>query len=519
MAQASRETEAGTPGVPVDENGFRIYEPDGPCLGAFLIDRSEVAIIRGPIGSGTSSAACMRIMQHAQEQRAGPDGVRRSRWGIIRNTYPDLRGTTVKTWLDWFPEELYGKFYWEAPYEHHIKFDDVEIEVLFLALDDEASLKTLRSREFTAFWFNELEFIDKVVFDEALSRIGRYPAVKDGGTAWAGILADMNAPPENHWVPMMMGEAVMPDHWSEEERSEYERPEGWCYIVQPPAMTEVYGPDNTISGYEVNPGAENLKWLRPGYYHTVIKAKKRKWIESRVLNRIVLQVAGDPVWKDFRERAHVANDNLLVRPEYPVYVGLDFGRRPAAVFAQCVNNRWIVQGELVARDMGATNFAPLVKRHLEQHYPGCAVYIYGDPKGRDKTQADEKTAYMVFAGHGMQVQPAPVKQNNINTRIEAVEYVLTGMTDGMSRLLISPNCIILKRAMAGGYRWKKATAEGEIAREPVKDGYSDVADALQYLLLGAGEGRAMTGRPAGSRPKPVPTRPKGRSKRRYRGAA
>ena len=46
-----------------------------------------------------------------RSMRQIPDihGVRRSRWVFVRNTYQELRNTTMATWLQWFPEEHFGK--------------------------------------------------------------------------------------------------------------------------------------------------------------------------------------------------------------------------------------------------------------------------------------------------------------------------------------------------------------------------------------------------------------------------
>ena len=54
---------------------------------------------------------------------------------IIRNTNPQLKTTTIKTWLDWFPETTFGNFAYSVPFTHKIHFHDVELEVIFLALD------------------------------------------------------------------------------------------------------------------------------------------------------------------------------------------------------------------------------------------------------------------------------------------------------------------------------------------------------------------------------------------------
>ena len=82
------------------------YRPPGPISKAFMLSDAFVRGIRGPFGSGKSTACVFEIMRRAREQPAGFDGVRRSRWAILRNTYPELRTTTIKTWHQWFPESL-----------------------------------------------------------------------------------------------------------------------------------------------------------------------------------------------------------------------------------------------------------------------------------------------------------------------------------------------------------------------------------------------------------------------------
>jgi hypothetical protein len=72
------------------------FEVDGKVLDAFLFDNSPVAIIQGPIGSGKTRAALMRMIRHCSEQPKQKDGKRRSRWLVVRQTYPELKTTTIK---------------------------------------------------------------------------------------------------------------------------------------------------------------------------------------------------------------------------------------------------------------------------------------------------------------------------------------------------------------------------------------------------------------------------------------
>lgn len=537
MSEADQER-PDLPTIERDAQGRKIYEPDGDTLVDFLEDRSHVSIIRGSIGSGTSSGSMMKLYSISMEQWPSPEtGLRMTRWGIVRNTYPDLKNTTVKTWLDWFPERLYGRFYWDRPFRHVIRVGDMLLEAHFFALDSADDIRKMRSLEVTGWLFNELEFIDKEVVDEAESRTGRYPAVKDGGARWDGVIADMNAPREDHWVPLMMGEVPLPENWTEEERLSFRKPDNWEYFVQPPAMLEVKDGSGTLIGYKPNPLAENTKWLKPGYYEEKIKGKSKQWVDSRVLNKITVFVDGKPVWQQFNPDTHVSKTPLDPIPGWPVYVGLDFGRNPACVLGQRVNNRWRIFGELAAHDVGASIFAPLVSAYLtrrlgnwsaaktlEARRNGSGVYeveddftveFYGDPKGQDGTQADETTAYDVFAANDMPVRAAPVRNNHILTRINAVENAMIGMEQGSPRFLVcATNCRTVKVACEGGYHFARIKGTSNHKQEPEKDRYSDIADALQYMMLGGGEGRAAIGRDHRGTGKPVSTRPEKKSRRR-----
>lgn len=541
------ETAAPPPVIERDAEGRPIYVPDGKVLRGFMKSNARVRVIRGPIRSGTSSMCCMEIYRRACEQKPGPDGYRRTRWAIVRNTYPDLMQSTVKTWLAWFPEKDFGRFIWSKPMVHTIRKGDVIAEIVFLALDKPEDVNKLRSTEWTGIWFNEVEYIPKEIFDEAESRAGYYPAIKDGGATWSGVIADLNAPSEDNWLVMMTGEVPLPEDMPDDERRQYQWPDGWDYFVQPPGLIEVFGPDGkTVVDYKLNPEAENLNWIpkindRPLYLET-IKGKSKRWIDSRIMNRITAPVEGTPVWPMFVEETHVAKQPLKYNPNWPLYVGLDFGRTPAAIFGQLINDRWAIIGELIGNDVGASTFAPMVQRWIAFNCPDLLgpggmghnggpsldddgggsfakavktgrLRLWGDPKGQDKTQADERTAYDVFRDHGLRVDPAPIPSNAIQTRIEAVEFVLNGMRDGMPRFLLSPNCRTLKMGMAGGYHFKKGDNQKV---EPAKNRYSHPCDALQYLILGAGEGRVMVGRerPSHAQVRPVQTRPGRRSLRR-----
>ena len=146
---------------------------------ASLFHRSKafVRAIRGPIGTGKSVTCCMEIIRRGAEQ-APYEGVRKSRWAAIRNTYPELTSTTIKTWQDWAGEDR-APMSWDAPITSNFrqKLKDgttVEIEVMFISQDRPADVKKLKSLDLTGVWLNEVSEMPKAVLDMATGRVGRY---------------------------------------------------------------------------------------------------------------------------------------------------------------------------------------------------------------------------------------------------------------------------------------------------------------------------------------------------------
>ena len=110
-----------------------------------------IRLITGPFGSGKSSGCVMEIFNRSCEQTPWADGVRRSRWAIIRNTMPQLQDTTMKTFFYWFPKDAYG-IWNETKHLFIMKFplDDgssFECEILFRALDNPDHVRNLLSLE------------------------------------------------------------------------------------------------------------------------------------------------------------------------------------------------------------------------------------------------------------------------------------------------------------------------------------------------------------------------------------
>ena len=466
------------------------YKPDGQVLKDFMKDETFFRGIRGPVGSGKSVACCVEVFRRALLQEPNKSGVRRSRWAIIRNTNPQLRTTTIKTWLDWFPEDTWGKFMWSVPFTHHIKKADLDVEVLFLALDRPEDVKKLLSLELTGIWINEAREIPKSIIDACTMRVGRFPSMREGGPSWSGVIADTNAPEEDHWWPIMSGEVPIPDHIPIEQARMLVKPNNWSFYSQPPAMEEKLTDEGSVDDYLESDTAENKKNMLKTYYPNLVKGKTKSWIDVYVMNRLGTIQEGKPVYPHFVTETHVATEEIPIAIGVPLYIGVDFGLTPAAVFGQKVRGRWLIQSEIVAIDMGIVRFSELLRQEIATRFSDLEVLIYGDPAGDFRAQTDESTPFQILRGAGLRATPAP--SNSVDLRLESVTSQLNKMADGKSAFLVDRRCPSLIKGFEGGYAYKRIQASGErYDTKPEKNMYSHIHDALQYLLIGAGEGRSL----------------------------
>jgi hypothetical protein len=480
----------------------KVFKPDGAVLTEFMRDvTSRVKIIQGPIGSGKSLGCAMSIWMKALAQHKQKDGKRYCRAHVFRDTYGKLEDTTIKTWLAWFPESEFGKFYWSKPFMHEIRVGDVVLDVHFVALEDQTSVDYFKSLETTVEWWNEVQFAHRELFDEGVSRLGRYPRMIDGGPVQPQVIADMNAPDETHWVPIMRKDVAVPDWFTEEQRIAHVKPESWTFYVQPPGLIEEKDGDGTVTAYKPNPRAENLQFLEPGYYSHAIQGKTKSWIDANVLNKVSPRRDGKPVLPDFNRAVHVARSPIKPIPGIPIVIGCDFGRRPCAIFAQYLRGTWYVVHELIGRDMGAAKFAPLLRREISQVFPDFSFAIWGDPSGDFKGQNDDQVPFQIFRSNKLPIRAAP--SILFSVRLQSIEAVLTRMSEGRPALQVSPSCSTLVASLDGGWHYRRMKVAGErYSEEPEKDEYSDPADAFGYLLMGGGESKLLM---TGSRETKPPT--------------
>jgi len=498
----SKTKDASKKEMPV--TGLDLDFSTSPMVWKFLQSRAFVRGVMGPVGSGKSYACCAEIMMKAVQQKPSPiDGIKYSRFAIVRNSYPMLKTTTIKTWLDLFPENTFGPLLWTPPITHHIRLParegaaGIDCEVIFLALDQPKDVRKLLSLELTGAWVNEARELPKAVIDGLTHRVGRYPTKRDGGASWHGIIMDTNPMDDDHWWFKLAEKEKMSGAFK------------WEFFRQPGGVTEADVaelPENPEANdciysagrwWKANPKAENISNLPAGYYQQMLLGKNLDWIRCYAEGKYTYVQEGRPVWPEYDD--NMMSADLDYDPNLPIQVGLDFGLTPAAVIGQKhPSGAWHVLHEIVTFDMGLERFGQQLLGELNARFPKAQIMIWGDPAGMQRDAIYEVTAFDHLRTLGLRAQPTP--SNDFKVRREAAAAPMQRLIQGKPGLLVDKSCKLLRKSLAGGYHFKRISvgAGQERFRDaPNKNEHSHVGDAFGYLLLGGGEHRRMTKTPLG----------------------
>lgn len=445
-----------------------------PTGKAFINDRSFLKLIMGPVGGGKSTVAMMDLLARANGQ-APFNGLRRTKFAVLRNTAAQLKSTVkplLDEWLVTIPMETQGRALgqWrltDNTFEIQGELEDgtrVHSELCLMAADTPDDVRRLLSLQLSAAWVEEAREIDPDVFKGLLGRVDRFPSTVAGGVTYPGVIMSTNAPPlETYWHKLVINP-----------------PKNMAVFIQPPAVLE---------DLSVNPEAENLLYLSEDYYPNLIAANTEEWVDVYLKNQFGIGNAGQAVYRStFKKNFHVSPTSLLAVPGgAPLVVGMDNGLQAAAVVMQqdprgrvnVLSNCYVPDGET----MGVETFLDrLLVPHLTSLYKvrrDAFVFIL-DPACFQRSQLNEMTIAQAVMARGYKALMAPT--NDPEKRQAAMEGLLNRQVDGKAGILFDPSCKHLTDGLEWGFRYKKA-ANGQISTTREKTHHSHTAEAAEYATL------------------------------------
>jgi hypothetical protein len=414
-------------------------------------------------------------------QTPSSDGVRRTKFGVLRASYPALKSTVIKTWKDWFKDLL--KVVYDIPIRGEIRIPlpdgtKIEMDLVFIALDREEDVNKLQSLELTASHVNEAHEMPPGVIQMLKSRVNRYPSRREGGPDRSFIICDYNAVHTNHWLYSLAEEDKPPKH---------------SFYVQPPALLQVAKGaskiyDTSNNYYIINPEAENLENLMEDYYADMVLGADADWVNVFVLNNYGDVRSGKPVYKDYQDQIHLSDKIIKPLMGVPLIIGMDLGLTPAAAFMQLApTGRLNILDEIVTEDCSIQEMCTdFIWPMIRNKYAKYNFYLVIDPAAVARSQNDKQSAMQIIKKSGLPFRLA--RTQNPLARREAVIQFLRKI-NGFS---LSPNCTHIRKGFISEYKYEKrslSNVESLFKDKPEKNLYSHIHEAVQYGAMELGSGR------------------------------
>lgn len=414
-----------------------------PIQKQFIESRADADLFSSRMGEGKSAALAWSVYYHT---RHNPGAI----WYMIRDTWENLRATTLQEFFKWFPPGLFGT--WHATNKEFKWASGVaEGTVGFLGMDAPDDATKLMSRPLAGFAMDEPApasgsgGIDELVFTMALSRR------RQEGMNWYAAKLATNNPDENHWT--------------------------YKHFVSP-------GNEGYRAWQPPNP--ENLAHLPGNYYAGLRKtfAHRPDLIRRFVEGEFGFQANGKAVTPQWNDKGHLAI-GLTPIPRLDLYLLWDFGHNPTCIITQKTPmGSWLILDSLVGEGIGTYELImdgvkPLLTEKYNIKSNAFPLRHIGDPTGQtpDPSSIRRSPVGVIKKELGGTWRNGPVK---IHDRVEPLRAVLSRSVGGHYVVQVDrENAREVWQALRGGWHFH-VTRGGIISGEPVKDEHSHPGDAMCY---------------------------------------
>lgn len=424
----------------MSEGKFQVQFSPNPIQQQFIESRARADLFSSRMGEGKSAGLVWSIFYHTRHNPG-------AKWLLIRDTWENLRRTTLEEFFKWFPAGVMGTYH-----QTHKTFTWAEGiargSVEMIGMDDPDDAGKLQSISIAGAAMDEPApaaasgGIDEMVFDIALSRL------RQDSMNWYSIKLAENNPDESHWT--------------------YRR------FVDP-------GTEGFRAWHPLTP--ENERNLPDNYYGDL----RRMWSHRPDLARRFIegkygfQQIGTSVTPEWKDELHLSFALQPVRGRELVLLW-DFGQNPTCLITQVTPlGHWNVLYSFVGDGFGVDQLCEdMVKPLLAERFNKFRWRHIGDPTGTNPEQssASASAVRMLQRILGGPWRGGPVRPMH---RIEPLRAVLTRVApDGRGVVQVDKhNAPQVWHALRGGWHYHVAKT-GVTSTEAVKDMHSHPGDAMSY---------------------------------------
>jgi phage terminase large subunit len=388
----------------------------------------------GGFGSGKSVVLCSAII--SQAVLYGGDYL------IARHFMPELRRTTMKTFLEMCPKELILEVR-VADAEVHLRSRDGKAIVYFIGLDEPGKIDSMN---LSGFAIDEASQTTEEAFLKLQGRLRNKRGLRKG-------LLVGNPKGRDHVYRYFVSKIAL----KPESRDRYK-------MIVAPSTENVHLPD--------------------GYIEGMLGSYSKERIQRDVMGSF--DSFEGMIYSEFDRNIHVVAP-YAIPPEWTKIIGLDHGftNATAAIFGAVDHDGNIViykefyQSEWIIKDIVQKGINPMMKGDKID-----AIYI--DPSTRAKKGQlglSDFSAYLEYLPPKVALVCA---NNEVATGIDRVKtFLRVNPKNKKPRLTIFDTCINLLDEI-GEYRWQELSANQEgtkNAHEAPRKYHDHACDALRYLVM------------------------------------
>lgn len=405
-------------------------------------------------GEGKSAALCWSAF-YFTKHNPGARGI------CIRDTWENLRRTTLAEWFHWFPDGVFGT--WrknDKTFVWNTARTGLSGELVFMGVESDEDASKIASMPLAyvlvdepAGAAGESGGISEFVFETAMAQL-RQP-----GMNWYAAKLFANNPDESHWLyKKFVDPGTPPDPGI--ELLPLQEPGFKVWQTQEP---------------------ENVQNLPPGYYENMARqwAGRPDLVRRFVEGKFGFQSVGKAVTPEWDDSLHLARGLEPVKG-VPLYLLWDGGLNPTCILTQITPlGDWLILEAFVGEEMGAFELIEdVVKPALSTRYRGFTWSHIGDPNlaQREQSRARQSAARVIVKELGGRFIPGQIK---VEDRVEPLRAALRKVRKGRGVVQVDRDrARPVWHALRGGWHFhrQKSGLVGQIR----KNIHSHPGDAMGY---------------------------------------
>ncbi len=431
-----------------------------PTQKVFIESKYEADLFQSRKGEGKSAALAWAAFYYTKHN-PGCTGI------AIRDTWENLKRTTLEEFFFWFPDGVFGKWYsgdklwvWDTPKT------GLEGKIYWLGVDGEEDATKISSMPLAFALIDEPSAaagssagIPEFIFTTILAQL------RQKGMNWYACKLAQNNPDESHWTYKLF---VDP---------------GTAHAIDPKTNSPVKLLPDQEGGFKSfqTREPENLQNLPPGYYESM----ERNWksrpdlIKRFVKGKTGFQQVGKPVTPEWDDDLHLANELEPVKGRSLLLLW-DGGLHPTCVITQVTPaGYWLILESYVGNGIGTFQLIEdIVQPRLATRFQGFTWEHVGDPNLRSSEQSNSRnSAVRVIQSElgGRWHQGV----ESISGRTEPLKGVLTRTIHGVGVIQVDRRYAKeIWFALRGGWHFHKARSG--VVGAIVKDEHSHPGDCMGY---------------------------------------